>query len=126
MHCQKSSKGTDSTMTTLEYCNRSDQSVATIRRLELTVMWLWSSEPNAGPDERARLLTRLSAASIDVERLVYRHEFHPDAPVDVDALEACRSEIQDLARWWVTLGPHPPITAGTGQNAADHAPRAPV
>ena len=106
-----SSERMEHTMTALG-TQRSDDSIGAIRRMELTVMWLWSSEPSCGQDERSGLLARLSEVSIEVERLIFRHEFRADETIDRDAVDRCCSEIDDLARRWTTLGPHPtPVAA---------------
>ncbi|MFK7920121.1 MAG: hypothetical protein AB8G14_18760 [Ilumatobacter sp.] len=78
----------------------------TLRRLELTVMWLWSDEPVCDISERPALLTRLGAASELVERLAFRHDVHPDEPTDVAVLAECAAELDRLVTRWPQLPPN--------------------
>lgn len=76
-----------------------------LHQLELTVMWLWSTEPSCDIAERSALLTRLGAASETIERLAFRHEVHPDEPTDADTLHSCAAELDDLVRHWPQFAP---------------------
>jgi len=75
----------------------------TLRRLEVTIIWLWSGEPVCDIGERHGLLERLGAVSMSVERLAFRYEFEPDHTIDVDDLDECVGELDDLARFWLDL-----------------------
>jgi hypothetical protein len=72
----------------------------TLRRLELTVMWLWSGEPDCDPGTRQDLLARLGLVSLSIEQLVLRHELSPDIPVDLEMLAIGDLELDDLSSWW--------------------------
>lgn len=93
-------------MYTLENGSRvGEQPPQMLRRLELTVMWLWSDEPVCDIADRPVLLTRLGAASEVVERLAFRHQVDPDEPTDSAALHGCASELETLVQHW---RPQPP------------------
>lgn len=77
-----------------------EQPTQLLRRLELTVMWLWSDEPVCDIADRPALLTRLGAASEVLERLAFRHDVHPDEPMDSAALAACAAELEALTAHW--------------------------
>ena len=75
----------------------------TVRRLELTMMWLWSGEPDCDLDTRQDLLGRLGLVSLSIEQLVLRHECSPDIPIDLEMLTISDLELDDLSGWWPDL-----------------------
>ncbi|MGB3734287.1 MAG: hypothetical protein WA964_04975 [Ilumatobacter sp.] len=76
----------------------------TLRRLDVTIIWMWSTEPVCHVDERSGLLQRLAVVATSVERLVFRHEFEPDHDIDLGELAGCLAELDDLERRWLDLG----------------------
>ncbi len=98
-------------MFTLERPGIVDDPGRTLHRLELTVMWLWSSEPCCDLAVRSGLIERVGDVSASIEQLVFRHEFHPDESIDPDELAACVAEVVDLCGFWPALDPHPAAAA---------------
>ena len=91
-------------MTTLEASAATESPSQVLHRLEVTVIWMWSTEPVCDTGDRRHLLARLSAVSARVERLGFRHEFEPDHVIDVTELIACVVELDDLSRRWLDIG----------------------
>ena len=72
-----------------------------LRRLEITLIWLWSTEPECSVEERQTLLSRLNAVSPRIERLGLRHDARPDDYVDVAELIVCKTELDALCSRWL-------------------------
>ena len=80
-----------------------DSASETLRRLEVTIIWMWSTEPVCEPTDRRGVLERLGAVSTAVERLAFRDEFEPGRPCREAELVRCVAELDDLSRWWSDL-----------------------
>ncbi len=91
-------------MTMPEVSAVTESASRTLRRLDVTIVWMWSTEPVCRVDERHGLLQRLGVVSSSVERLTFRHEFEPDHDIDAGELADCRIELDDLAKQW--FDPH--------------------
>jgi hypothetical protein len=87
-------------MFTVERSGTSAQASRVLHGLELSVMWLWSSEPCCDLTVRPAVLERLGDVSMSIEQLMIRHEFRPDDVIDPDELASCASEVDDLRRHW--------------------------
>ena len=91
-------------MTTFAAKAATESPTGTLRRLEVTIIWMWSTEPVCHVDERSGLLQRLTSVGTAVERLAFRQEFEPDHDIDVRVLADCVVELDDLERCWLDLG----------------------
>ena len=87
-------------MSSCDRTSRIDSVSETLRRLEVTIIWMWSTEPVCEPTERRGVLERLGAVSTAVERLAFRDEFEPDHRCSDAELGHCVAELDDLGRWW--------------------------
>lgn len=81
-----------------------ESSARVLQRLDLTATWLWSCEPDCSPALRHHLVEQLNAVTNAVERLAFRHQFHPDEAVDPRELRRCVSELDRLHRCWNSNG----------------------
>lgn len=91
-------------MTTLEASAATESPSQVLHRLEVTGIWMWSTEPVCPTSERHDLLARLGTVSARVERIGFRHEFEPDHVIDVADLISCVVELDDLSRRWLDVG----------------------
>lgn len=87
-------------MTILEVSTTTESPSDVLRRLEVTLIWLWSVEPECSLEERPRLLGRLNAVSSRIDRLGLRHDAAPHDYIDVAELIVCRTELDSLCRRW--------------------------
>lgn len=71
-----------------------------LQRLDITATWLWSCEPDCPPAARPRLVEQLNEVTSAVERLAFRHQFHPDEEIDRRELQRCAGELDRLHRLW--------------------------
>lgn len=89
-----------STDTHVPHGQRTETTTQMLQRAEVAVIWLWSCEPDCDERERRQLMERLSSASSAVERFAFRHEFHPDDPIDDAELRRCVAEVDELWSCW--------------------------
>lgn len=74
---------------------------ALLRRLEVTLIWLWSTEPERPLEQRQALLARLNHVSSRVDLLGLRHGATPDTSIDAEELRLCALELDALGESWV-------------------------
>ncbi len=72
-----------------------------LSRLEVTLIWLWSTEPQCPVEQRQALLARLNDVSTRSDVLGLRHSVFPDASIDADELRACERALGDLSHCWL-------------------------